>query len=81
MVEYGDGGRCYAPWCAGFERGNVGEVGEGLEAGAAYHCYPDWICWESACDLSDMGVLGGRKHTTVGVCYVGHFAEADVHAA
>lgn len=44
VLEDGDGrGRC-APWCCWLERRGVGEVGKGLQAGAADHCDLDGVC-------------------------------------
>ena len=84
VVEDGYRGGGGAPGGGGREGGDVGEVWEGGEAGAAYYCYVDGIC----STVLAMGRGGGgdlkccvgnvRSRTVVVICYVRHLWMACV---
>ena len=79
MLEDRDGGGRGAPWCCWVQGCGVGEVGKGLEAGAADYCDLDWVCMKVV-SVALVVMLQTRKSgTRVGVCDVGHPAEANMY--
>lgn len=84
VVEDGDWGGGRAPGGGGLERGDLGEAGEGLKAGAANDGDGDGLCGglsEDGLVVLERPELAKESHTRVRVSGVCHFAEADVYVA